>query len=180
MGADHSQPHCPCSHVLVLLSERSRNSSLVEGVDHPLANHTVHLGSRYVSCSLSTSRVAPMVANAHQGFIYFATWDYYADEFGFNNLHIGKCEGELPAAITGCSILSSYLVLFISFYISTYRKPSSKSRQANGAKSVGKDQVVSASGRAAETLKSARSRFGHASLDMVESSTKGQWPATRE
>ncbi|KAL1978697.1 hypothetical protein VTN31DRAFT_1556 [Thermomyces dupontii] len=114
------------------------------------------------------------------GFIYFATWDYYADEFGFDNLHIGKCEGDLPAAITGCVTLSSYLVLFISFYISTYRKPSSKSRKANGVKSGSKDQVVSASGRAAETLKSARSRFGHASLDMVEASTKGQWPATRE
>lgn len=124
--------------------------------------------------------VVPTVANGYQGFIYFATWDYYADEFGFDNLHIGKCEGDLPAAITGCVTLSSYLVLFISFYISTYRKPSSKSRKANGVKSGSKDQVVSASGRAAETLKSARSRFGHASLDMVEASTKGQWPATRE
>jgi hypothetical protein len=113
------------------------------------------------------------------GFIYFATWDYYAAEWGFESLHMGKCEGELFAAITGCVTLSSYLVLFISFYVATYRKPSGKGRKQLGAK-PGKDQAVTATGRAADTFKSARNRFGHASMDMVESSTKGQWAAARD
>ncbi len=34
----------------------------------------------------------------------------------------GKCAGEEFAAFAGIGILSSYLVLFISFYLATYRK----------------------------------------------------------
>ena len=36
--------------------------------------------------------------------------------------HVGHCAGEEFAAIAGCVIISSYLVLFISFYIVTYQK----------------------------------------------------------
>lgn len=110
------------------------------------------------------------------GFVYFATWDHYADEWGYHGLHIGRCEGELFAAASGCLILTSYLMLFICFYISTYKKPEKEHKQI-GAQAAAKEQgAASATGRAAETLKSARSRFGHASMDMVESS-KGQWAA---
>lgn len=35
---------------------------------------------------------------------------------------VGHCAGEEFAAISGCVILSSYLVLFILFYIATYKK----------------------------------------------------------
>lgn len=110
------------------------------------------------------------------GFVYFATWDFYADEWGLDGLHVGRCEGELVAAVTGCLTLSSYLLLFISFYIATYRKPSTRSRKPVAAR---KDQVVTTTGRAAETLKSARSRFGTASMDSVESS-KSQWAVSRD
>ena len=34
----------------------------------------------------------------------------------------GKCAGEEFAAFSGIAILSSYLVLFISFYFATYKK----------------------------------------------------------
>lgn len=34
----------------------------------------------------------------------------------------GKCAGEEFAAFSGMAILSSYLVLFISFYFATYKK----------------------------------------------------------
>ena len=35
---------------------------------------------------------------------------------------MGSCAGEEFAAISGIAILSSYLVLFISFYLATYKK----------------------------------------------------------
>ena len=34
----------------------------------------------------------------------------------------GKCAGEEFAAFAGIGVLSSYLVLFISFYIATYKR----------------------------------------------------------
>lgn len=37
-------------------------------------------------------------------------------------LNAGKCAGEEFAAFAGIGVLTSYLVLFISFYIATYRK----------------------------------------------------------
>ncbi|OKL63161.1 putative elongation of fatty acids protein 1 [Talaromyces atroroseus] len=111
------------------------------------------------------------------GFVYFATWDFYADEWGLHGLHLGRCEGSLFAAVTGCATLTSYLVLFILFYIATYRKPSTRARKGIAPK---KDQAVTATGRAAETLKSARSRFGQSSIDSVESTTKGQWAVSRD
>ncbi len=39
---------------------------------------------------------------------------------------MGKCAGEEFAAFAGIGILSSYLVLFISFYLATYRKDGKK------------------------------------------------------
>lgn len=108
------------------------------------------------------------------GFIYFATWDYYADEWGFHSFHIGKCEGEVFAAATGCLILSSYLVLFILFYISTYKKPRHKMQKI--ANSVTKDSVTAtATGRATDTLKSAKNRLGNAGMELVDTRAKGQW-----
>ncbi|KAJ9295608.1 hypothetical protein DTO271G3_6064 [Paecilomyces variotii] len=108
------------------------------------------------------------------GFIYFATWDYFASIHPEMNLpHVGRCGGEPFAAATGCVILSSYLVLFISFYIATYKKSGSKPRKARAQETAS----ATATGRAAETLKSARSRLGNASIDMVESGSRGQWAA---
>lgn len=47
--------------------------------------------------------------------------------------HVGKCGGEEFAAFTGCATLSSYLVLFISFYAATYKKASKKDRRSTKA-----------------------------------------------
>ena len=47
--------------------------------------------------------------------------------------HVANCAGTETAALFGCGLLSSYLVLFINFYIQTYQKPAKgKKPVANG------------------------------------------------
>ncbi|KAI0126633.1 GNS1/SUR4 family protein [Xylariales sp. AK1849] len=73
------------------------------------------------------------------GFVYFASWDYYASAHAPWLPHVGRCAGEPFAAISGCVILSSYLVLFIMFYIATYRKTYTRKARAG----VQKPQMAS-------------------------------------
>ena len=47
-------------------------------------------------------------------------------------MNAGKCAGEEFAAVAGMSILSSYLLLFISFYLATYKKTGQKGRKRSG------------------------------------------------
>lgn len=56
------------------------------------------------------------------GFVYFASWTYFTSTYWPWLPNMGKCAGEEFAAIAGICILSSYLLLFISFYLATYRK----------------------------------------------------------
>lgn len=56
------------------------------------------------------------------GFVYFASYTYFTSTYWPNIPNAGKCAGEEFAAFSGCGILSSYLVLFISFYLSTYKR----------------------------------------------------------
>ena len=44
----------------------------------------------------------------------------------------GKCAGEEFAAFAGMGILTSYLLLFISFYLATYKKTGQKGRKRSG------------------------------------------------
>ncbi|KAG0645797.1 Fatty-acid synthase [Hyphodiscus hymeniophilus] len=60
------------------------------------------------------------------GFVYFASWDYFTSTYAPSLPHVGTCAGEPLAAVAGDVILSSYLVLFISFYIATYKKMSNR------------------------------------------------------
>ncbi|RKF74534.1 Elongation of fatty acids protein 2 [Golovinomyces cichoracearum] len=66
------------------------------------------------------------------GFVYFGTYDYYVDTHYPHMPHIGCCAGAPWAAVTGDLILLSYLILFISFYFSTYRKKTSKKAAVAG------------------------------------------------
>jgi len=63
------------------------------------------------------------------GFVYFATYTYFTSTYFKFMPHVGKCAGEEFAAISGCAILSSYLLLFISFYFATYKKTGGQGRK---------------------------------------------------
>ncbi|EGO60588.1 hypothetical protein NEUTE1DRAFT_75853 [Neurospora tetrasperma FGSC 2508] len=56
------------------------------------------------------------------GFVYFASYTYFTSTYFSWMPNAGKCAGEEFAAFSGIGILSSYLVLFISFYFATYKK----------------------------------------------------------
>lgn len=60
--------------------------------------------------------------------------------------HVANCAGTETAALFGCGLLSSYLVLFIKFYIQTYKKPAKgKKPVVNGnghANTTGYDLIV--------------------------------------
>ncbi|EMC93917.1 hypothetical protein BAUCODRAFT_214158 [Baudoinia panamericana UAMH 10762] len=62
------------------------------------------------------------------GFIYFASYTYFSASYFPWLLTAGICAGEEFAAFAGMAIITSYLVLFIGFYISTYKKPVKKGR----------------------------------------------------
>ena len=60
------------------------------------------------------------------GFVYFASYTYFSSTYFPNLPTAGKCAGEEFAAFSGMAILSSYLLLFISFYFATYKKDTVK------------------------------------------------------
>ncbi|KAF2497228.1 GNS1/SUR4 membrane protein [Lophium mytilinum] len=77
------------------------------------------------------------------GFVYFASWTYFTSTYWNWLPNAGKCAGEEFAAIAGICILTSYLVLFISFYFATYSKPIPKGRRrATSALVEMKDEKV--------------------------------------
>ena len=64
------------------------------------------------------------------GFVYFACYNYVSYTYIPSFPNYGSCAGEELAAVMGCAILSSYLVLFISFYLATYKKGKTASKTA--------------------------------------------------
>lgn len=60
------------------------------------------------------------------GFVYFASYTYFSAKYFPSLPTAGVCAGEEFAAFAGMGILSSYLVLFIGFYLTTYKKPAKK------------------------------------------------------
>ena len=57
-----------------------------------------------------------------KGFVYYASYTYFTSTYFTWMPNHGKCAGEEFAAFSGLIVLSSYLVLFISFYFATYSK----------------------------------------------------------
>jgi hypothetical protein len=105
------------------------------------------------------SRCCPSTdASSTAGFIYFACYTYFANTYAPSLPHRGTCgqKKQELAAVTGCMILSSYLVLFIMFYLSTYKKPSSK-KALQKAKKTEVPTMAETTGMATDALKSATS-----------------------
>ena len=77
------------------------------------------------------------------GFVYFASYTYFSASYFPWLPTAGICAGEEFAAFAGVGILTSYLVLFIGFYASTYKKPVRKGRgRATSALVEMKDEQV--------------------------------------
>ena len=65
-------------------------------------------------------------------FIYYTTYSRYAIDFFPDTLpHCEYCHGSRVAMTWGCSIISSYLVLFISFYKRIYNKKTKSARSSD-------------------------------------------------
>lgn len=99
------------------------------------------------------------------GFVYFATYQKLIYTYAPHLVDVlptcGDCAGTMLAAYSGCGILSSYLVLFIAFYIEVYRRKSTRKskrvKSVSGGVAAQVNEYVHASGKsdspAPETLR---------------------------
>ncbi|EER33138.1 elongation of fatty acids protein 2 [Candida tropicalis MYA-3404] len=85
-------------------------------------------------------------------FVYFGTYQKVVVNYFIDTLpYCGDCAGSMIAAYSGCGILSSYLVLFIAFYIDVYRRKGSKKskivKSVKGGVAAQVNEYVYVSGR---------------------------------
>jgi fatty acid elongase 3 len=62
--------------------------------------------------------------------VYFCTYTYFVYTYYPELPNMGDCAGTETSAIFGCTLLSSYLLLFINFYRLTYQKKHSQKEAA--------------------------------------------------
>lgn len=110
------------------------------------------------------------------GFVYFASYNYFASAYFPSLPNYGSCAGEEFAAFMGCGILSSYLVLFISFYLATYKKGKTASKNARKSMSkMSRTEVPTAtetSERASEALEAAKETVVSTVYELQKASSK--------
>ncbi|KAK0123941.1 hypothetical protein ONS95_008931 [Cadophora gregata] len=70
------------------------------------------------------------------GFVYFASYTYFTSTYFPWMPNAGNCAGEEFAAFSGIAVISSYLVLFISFYFATYKKDGKRPTGRKAARSL--------------------------------------------
>jgi len=81
---------------------------------------------------LTTMQIAQFVIDLFA--VYFGTYSHFVHAYYKDILPVmGNCAGTETAALFGCGLLTSYLGLFINFYIQTYKAPAKRNgRIANG------------------------------------------------
>lgn len=73
--------------------------------------------------------------------MYFASYTYFTSSYFPWMPNMGKCAGEEFAAFAGIGILSSYLLLFISFYFATYKKDGKRPTGRKAARSLSQAEI---------------------------------------
>ena len=81
------------------------------------------------------------MGSLHVGFVYFASYSYFTSVYFPSMPTLGKCAGEEFAAFAGIGILSSYLLLFISFYFATYKKDGKRPTGRKAARSLSQVEI---------------------------------------
>ena len=61
------------------------------------------------------------------GVVYYSTFTHFVYKYSGK---MRDCSGTETAAVVGCLILTSYLILFISFYITVYKKSGNASKKS--------------------------------------------------
>lgn len=113
-------------------------------------------------------------------FVYFASYTYFTSRYFTTLPNYGICAGEEFAAFAGMAILSSYLLLFISFYIATYNKPSKKGRtRATSALVEMKDEKVPTVGEARRRFSGGQATLASARDAVASSGASPNGRATR-
>jgi len=81
------------------------------------------------------------------GAVYFGTYSYfihtYYSKAGLP--YLGNCSGTESAALLGCGVITSYLGLFVKFYIQTYKKPA-RGKAVNGVANGNGNGVANGNG----------------------------------
>ncbi|GMM35111.1 hypothetical protein DASC09_024360 [Saccharomycopsis crataegensis] len=90
--------------------------------------------------------------------VYYALYHYYASNYHNWLPHYGNCYGTEVAGWYGAGILFSYLVLFISFYISSYKVPKKAVAPVASSASSESEEAKSTSTEKASTTVKSRSR----------------------
>ncbi|KAF2402898.1 GNS1/SUR4 membrane protein [Trichodelitschia bisporula] len=110
------------------------------------------------------------------GFVYFASWTYFTSSYWPWLPHYGGCAGEEFAAIAGICILSSYLLLFLSFYAATYKKPAGAVKGRSRAKSALKEMAD----EKVPTVQDAARRLSHGTTGYSLPSANGSHTRSRK
>ncbi|KAF9438485.1 hypothetical protein BGZ76_007604 [Entomortierella beljakovae] len=101
---------------------------------------------------LTTLQIVQFVLDL--GFIYFCTYTYFAFTYQPQLPNAGTCAGTEGAAMFGCGILSSYLLLFINFYRLTYNANKGKKGSERGTNMTPKSIKTTSSKKSKSKSKS--------------------------